>query len=147
MAPIVQFLIGWVYGHLFEYFAHKHILHNNKLFKRIFKRHFGVHHRIARKNNMYDENYLRVLNKNNMFEPLSLLFLSVLHLPIAFIYPYFYAALLYSMTVYFIAHRKSHIDVEWGKKWMPWHYNHHMGKNQHRSWGVRLPIVDYFLEK
>ena len=29
---------------------------------------------------------------------------------------------------------------------MPWHYDHHMGKNQHMNWGVRLPIIDLIMK-
>jgi len=42
-------------------------------------------------------------------------------------------------------HRKSHLDVEWGKKWMPWHWDHHMGRDQNANWGVTLPLWDYAL--
>ena len=49
--------------------------------------------------------------------------------------------------MYYTMHRKSHIDVAWGKKWMPWHYEHHMGKDQHKNWGVRLPVFDGLLHK
>ena len=138
----LQFLVGWVYGHVFEYIAHRFLLHNRKKFKTVFRHHFGQHHNVARKNNMYDENYLKLFNKNNLFEPVSLILLLVLHIPTAFIAPGFFCAIVWSLTLYFFVHRKSHIDIEWGKKWLPWHYEHHMGKNQHENWGVRLPIVD-----
>ena len=82
-----------------------------------------------------------------MYRLLGRLFLLLLsHLPIVFIFPFFYLALLYSVLMYYTLHRKSHIDVEWGKKWMPWHYEHHMGKDQHKNWGVRLPIIDKLLK-
>jgi len=32
--------------------------------------------------------------------------------------------------------------VEWGKKKMPWHYDHHMGKNQDSNWGVTVEWPD-----
>jgi hypothetical protein len=138
----LQFFIGWVYGHVFEYIAHRYLLHDRKKFKKIFRHHFGQHHNVSRKNNMYDENYLKILNKNNLFEPASLFLLLLLHIPTAFIAPGFFCAIVWSLASYFFLHRKSHIDVEWGKKWLPWHYEHHMGKNQHANWGVRLPIID-----
>jgi len=39
-------------------------------------------------------------------------------------------------------HRKAHLDTEWGKKNLPWHYDHHMGKNQNANWGVTTDWVD-----
>ena len=135
---LLQVFLGWIYGHIFEWFAHKYILHNNKTFKH----HFGVHHKISRKNGMHDKNYERWIQRENLFEPISLSLILLLHAPLFFYYKYFYAALVFSVSSYYFLHRKSHVDVEWGKKWLPWHYEHHMGKNQHVNWGVRLPIID-----
>ena len=50
--------------------------------------------------------------------------------------------LLFSIISYYITHRKAHIDTEWCRKKLPWHYEHHMGKNQNINWGVRRPWVD-----
>ena len=138
----LQVLLGWMYGHAAEYFIHKYVLHNNKIFKKIFKRHFGTHHRIARKNEMYDASYIKLSKNSSAFELLGLSLLLLLHLPLMLIIPYFWITLLYSACVYYYVHRRSHVDVEWGRRWMPWHYEHHMGKDQHRNWGVRLPIFD-----
>jgi sterol desaturase/sphingolipid hydroxylase (fatty acid hydroxylase superfamily) len=46
---------------------------------------------------------------------------------------------------YFYMHQKSHRDVEWGKKHIPWHYDHHMGKNQDANWGVTTAIWDLIM--
>ena len=48
---------------------------------------------------------------------------------------------MYAMR-YFYYHRRAHLNVEWGKKKMPWHYDHHMGKNQDSNWGVTVEWVD-----
>jgi len=138
----LQILLGWIYGHAAEYIIHKYVLHNHKRFKGPFKRHFGTHHKIARKNNMYDENYLKLSKNNSIFEISGLSLLLLSHAPLLFIIPYFWLTLLYSAFVYYYVHRRSHIDVAWGKKWLPWHYAHHMEKDQHQHWGVRLPIFD-----
>lgn len=137
---------GWFYGHLMEYLVHRYFLHDVKLFPRFFKRHFGTHHRIARKNEMFDENYVNVFTRESLFEMLGILFLLVLHLPILFTAPVFYGVLVISCVQYYIKHRRSHIDVEWGRDNMPWHYEHHMGKDQHKNWGVRSNIIDRLLE-
>ena len=138
----LQIFGGWIYGHAAEYLIHKYVLHNHRWFKGPFKRHFGTHHRISRQNDMYDENYLSFFRKDSVFEVLGLSLLLLSHLPLLFIIPYFWMTLLYSACVYYYVHRRSHVDVEWGKKWLPWHYAHHMEKDQHQNWGVRLPIFD-----
>ena len=33
------------------------------------------------------------------------------------------------------------MDVEWAKRWVPWHYDHHMSGKE-GNWGVLLPLVD-----
>ncbi len=140
---VVQIFAAWVYSHIFEYVAHRYFLHNHKLFKFAFKNHFATHHRVSRKNKMYDEAYESLLSSR--FEIVSLLAASALHVPIAFVFPWAYGTLVFSAFMYYFLHRKAHTDVEWGKKWLPWHYAHHMGKDQHVNWGVRLPIVDYIM--
>ena len=37
------------------------------------------------------------------------------------------------------------MDYVWARKHLPWHYDHHMGKNSNKNWAVRLPIFDYLL--
>ena len=91
---------------------------------------------------MYDKNYEKILNTEALFEPVSLSILLLIHLPVVFYFPFSYATLIFSAASYYYHHRKSHIDVEWGKKNMPWHHEHHMGKNQHMNWGVRTNIFD-----
>ena len=140
MYVIFQLAFGWLYGHFFEYAAHRYVLHNYKRFKPAFKNHFKKHHGISRKNNMYDAAYENMFSCK--FEVSSLASISLLHSPLIFYLPYTYFALICSMFMYYILHKRAHTDVAWGKKWLPWHYAHHMGKNQNINWGVRLPIID-----
>lgn len=138
-----QVMLAWLYGHVLEYCAHRYLLHNNKYFKRFFKNHFATHHYISRKNAMYDAAYENLLSSK--FEVTALLVAAFLHLPVLAVFPYSYLTLLFSSTAYYFLHKKAHTDVAWGKKWLPWHYAHHMGKNQHLNWGVRLPFIDFIL--
>lgn len=141
---ILQIILAWIYSHIFEYIAHKFILHETKIFKFAFKHHFGIHHKIARNNNMYDRGYENIFSSK--FEILSLLITAVIHLPLFLFFPFAYLSLLLFITNYYLIHRKCHLDVEWGKKWIPWHYAHHMKTNQHKNWGVRLPIIDIIMK-
>jgi sterol desaturase/sphingolipid hydroxylase (fatty acid hydroxylase superfamily) len=67
------------------------------------------------------------------------------HLPLLWVAPYFTFAVLFSSFNYLYRHRKAHIDVEWGKKHMPHHYDHHMGPNQDANWCVSYPWFDWIL--
>lgn len=138
---ITQIILAWFYGHVLEYVLHKYILHNIKL-KPVFKNHFGNHHRISRKTGFVDERYEKILSRDSFFEIGTLLALAIIHLPLFVYYPWAYATLIWSVIVYYFLHRKMHLDPAWARKWAPWHYEHHMGKDQHDWWGVRLPLVD-----
>ena len=61
------------------------------------------------------------------------------------IFPVFVAGVCVHALVYFLIHRKSHLDIEWAKKYVPWHYDHHMGKNQDANWCVTFPFWDHIL--
>ena len=45
-------------------------------------------------------------------------------------------------VVNFKIHKKSHLDPEWAKKNVPWHYDHHMGPDQNKNFGVRTDFFD-----
>jgi len=141
MYVVVQILAAWAYSHLLEYFLHQ-ILHDFKHAPFLFKHHFSRHHKISRKNDMKDASYNKIFDTSSLFEIGSIFFGLILHLPFLFFFPFFYAVLVFSAIQYYAMHRKSHINIEWGKKYMPWHYKHHMGKDQHKNWGVRSNIID-----
>jgi len=137
----LQVACAWLYGHILEYFLHR-VMHDFKRFPFFFKHHFSGHHKISRKNEMRDQSYDNIFTKASLFEVLSLAAGAIVHLPLLFIWPFAYLTLLASIGQYYWMHRRAHIDVEWGKKRMPWHYQHHMSKDQHKNWGVRSDIID-----
>ena len=63
-------------------------------------------------------------------------------MPVLFISVALYLGLLVGAFRYYYVHKKSHLDLEWAKKKVPWHYEHHMGKNQDANWGVTADWVD-----
>ena len=142
---VCQILIAWIYGHFLEYFAHRFYLHGRyRAAKSAFVSHFRNHHSASRKNRMKDKKYAKLhLNLRGDFEQRALLILAVAHFPIAFIFPYAYLVLLLSSASYYVIHHLSHRYPVWGRHYFPWHYNHHLGPDQHQNWGVRLPIIDY----
>ena len=59
--------------------------------------------------------------------------------------PFFTLTTYYCAWNYWHVHSQSHLDPEWGKKKIPWHYDHHMNTNQDANWGVTKPWFDYIM--
>ena len=138
---------GYMYATWLEWGIHKYILHGwGKNKDSWFNFHWHSHHKSCRKNGNIDESYNKFLHHSVRREIFGLFFLLVLHMPIYFVMPYFFYTLVFCSARYFYMHQKSHRDVEWGKKNIPWHYDHHMGKDQDMNWGVTTPIWDIILD-
>jgi len=137
-----QIIFAWIYSHILEYHLHKNLLHNSK--SKWFKFHFSTHHRKSRLFYMKDDKYRKERWRDWLYddEVQGLSLLSALHSPLFFFLPYAYFTLVVSAIAYFILHRKAHLDHHWARKWLPHHYDHHMGKDQHSNWGVRSDLVD-----
>lgn len=142
---MIGFAVGYIYGHLAEWAIHKYILHGwGKSKGSLFSFHFFDHHRNARLNNFIDTAYLDSIFQWNEIgkEIFYLSLLMIAHIPLFLLFPYFTLALFYSAAEYYYLHRKSHIDLEWARKNLPWHFDHHMALNQDMNWGVRSDWVD-----
>lgn len=59
--------------------------------------------------------------------------------------PFFVLGAWYSAGHYYYVHRRSHLDPEWAKTHVPWHYDHHMNTNQDANWCVTRPWFDYLM--
>ena len=137
---IIQIILGLVAASFLEWFVHKFILH--KLGKKrasVFSFHWGVHHGNARKNNFLDSH---VTSR----EAFGILLLCILALPIWFIFPFVYYSMFFHAMMYYILHNAAHKHPKFAKKYMPWHYDHHMGKNQNMNWCVVHPLADYIMK-
>lgn len=142
---LFQIILGWYFGLFAEWFIHKYILHNYGIKRKsIWSFHFKEHHAICRRNQNKDHGYMESKLKWNRIskEILSLFCLAIIHIPLFFILPWFTLVIWGSMLQYYFLHKKSHIDTEWCKKNLPWHYEHHMGKNQHKNYGIRSDLFD-----
>ena len=141
------FLFGITLGSLIEWGSHKYLLHNFS--RKIFSySHFSIHHRNCRQNNNYDKDYESfppTTLDSGLTEIVLLISALIVTSPLLLIDSWLWLGLVFHAFVYYYMHRKSHIDVEWGKKWMPWHWTHHMGRDQNTNWGVTLPIWDFIL--
>ncbi len=133
-----------MYSHILEWVLHKYVLHGlGKNKKSRWASHWHAHHKSSRKNDHYDVDYSKgIFDVSVRSEILGLLALGILHIPAILISPLFYFTLVVCAIRYFQIHKKSHLDPEWCKKHLPWHYDHHMGKNQDANWGVTTDWVD-----
>jgi hypothetical protein len=140
--------VALVYFNGGEWLIHKYVLHGagrNK--KNFWSFHWHEHHRHARQNDFRDEDYERPLLRWHAQgkEALGLALVTAAHLPLFPVAPFFTATICYSTWNYFRVHKRAHLDPEWGKQNLPWHYDHHMGPDQDANWGVTKPWFDVLL--
>ena len=53
--------------------------------------------------------------------------------------------MLFSTMQYYYIHRKAHLNPEWAKENLIWHYEHHMSLNQNKNFGIRSDLIDRIL--
>jgi len=132
-----------LYANLFEWAIHKYLLHGLGRKRGTFwSFHFHEHHRRTIKGKGID----RVYKVDHFYgkELWALAFLILVHVPFLWIEPVFAITIFTYIAAYYYVHVKSHMDVKWAKKWIPWHYDHHMGGKE-ANWGVLLPLIDKIL--
>ena len=145
---IVQVICGMLYANLIECLIHKHIFHGRLGKKRNApcSHHWHEHHKTVRINNGYDGAYQKSWFRQSISrEAIELTFLSLLHSPLFFIFPYFSMTISAWTFIYYAVHSQAHRNPEWAKRWAPWHWDHHMGKNQDANWCVTMPLMDHIL--
>ena len=133
-----------LYSQILEWVLHKYVLHGlGKNKKSAWASHWHTHHRSSRQNYNYDDDYNKGLfHPSVRGEILGLFSLGIIHIPTIFISPLFYYTLVVCAIRYFKINKKAHLDPEWCKENLPWHYDHHMGKNQDANLGVTTDWID-----
>ena len=140
--------IGLAYCNVGEWLIHKHILHGLGKNRRSFwSFHWHDHHRSARAHGMVDEQYTRSLLswEPQTKEVVALLGLAAAHLPLLPVAPFFTGTVLYGCLHYYRVHKRAHLDTEWAREHLPWHWDHHMGQDQNANWCVTRPWFDQLL--
>lgn len=150
---MIGFPIALIFANGFEWYAHKYILHGTprpgqprySLIPKSMKSHWQ-HHKIVRTTDYQDEGYKEGFSnwrtRDEVTSLLKLTAITSLAMPVA---PFFTLGTYYAAARYFYVHRRSHLDREWGKKTIPWHYDHHMNTNQDANWCVTRPWFDYIM--
>tara|TARA_Y100000310_G_scaffold324332_1_gene386075 strand:- start:1053 stop:1529 length:477 start_codon:yes stop_codon:yes gene_type:complete len=143
---VLAAVFGVLYATLLEWLLHKYILHGlGKNKKSYWAFHWHSHHKTCRKNKNSDINYKFPGGPPVKKEIISLLLLTIIHIPLWYVSKIFYLTLVLCAIRYFYMHRKSHLNIEWGRKKMPWHHDHHMGTNQDTNWGVTTDLMDLLM--
>jgi sterol desaturase/sphingolipid hydroxylase (fatty acid hydroxylase superfamily) len=146
---LLQFVCGFLYANAGEWILHKYVLHGHGRKSHGFWRyHLFEHHKICNKNKMIDPGYrrLNLTEWNTQSKEIVVLLLIVLvHLPMLWIAPVFIGAVYLSVAVYYYKHRRAHLDRDWAREYLRWHYEHHLGETQGVNWCVTWPWFDYVM--
>jgi sterol desaturase/sphingolipid hydroxylase (fatty acid hydroxylase superfamily) len=139
--------VGLLAANATEWVVHRLLHETGKKKGSITAFHWHEHHRNCRRHGGYDPCYHRSLFYLNAQSKevigLAGLALSVTWLaPLA---PFFVGTVYYSGFNYYFKHKRAHLDPEWGRQHLPWHYDHHMGPNQQANWCVTKPWFDHIM--
>ena len=148
------FCVGLLLANGFEWVAHKYILHGTHRTGKAryspvpesMKSHWQ-HHREVRKTDFHDHAYVQGISHwRTKNEIVSLAVVagaaSLVFYPVS---KGMALAALYSAGNYYYIHRRAHLQPDWSRKKVPWHYDHHMNTNQDANWCVTKPWFDYLL--
>lgn len=141
--------VGLVYANASEWFIHRYVLHGPGKRKGSFwSFHFHTHHRHSRAGDMHDPDYeASPFGLHGQGRELAgLVFLSVLHLPLLPVAPFFTGTVWYSAARYYRMHKRAHLDPAWARTHLPWHVDHHLGPNQDANWCVTRPWFDVWMK-
>jgi len=145
---MIGFPLGLLYSNASEWFIHRYVLHGLGRNKRsVWSFHWHEHHRLSRRHGFRDPHYERPVWGWHAQgkEALGVTMLAAAHLPLFPVAPFFTAAVWYSAVRYHHAHKRAHLNPDWAREHLPWHYDHHMGPNQEANWCVTRPWFDYVM--
>jgi len=145
---MIGFPVALLAANAFEWYAHKVWLHEfpSKHREAPFFTHIR-HHKRARLNAFKDEGYTNSMWRDQeMFnEKVALISISTAVTPLLVVAPFFTLGIYYSAWNYWATHSKAHLDPDYARKHIPWHYDHHMNANQDANWCVTRPWFDYVM--
>jgi sterol desaturase/sphingolipid hydroxylase (fatty acid hydroxylase superfamily) len=78
-------------------------------------------------------------------ELVALLAGAAVHAPLFPVAPFFTGTLWFCMWRYYRLHKRAHRDPSWARAHLPWHVDHHLGRNQNQNWCVTHPFFDYLM--
>ena len=145
---MIGFPVGLLISNATEWLVHKYVLHGlGRSKKSYWAFHWHEHHKQSRQNSFYDSDYERsALGWHAQGKELyGLVGVSLAIVPMLPVAPFFCAGVWTSSYLYYRLHKKAHLDPDWARDRLPWHYDHHMGPNQDANWCVTHPLFDYIM--
>lgn len=144
---VLSFLVALVVSNLMEWVSHKYFLHGFGKKKDSWFYYHWNHHNMVRKNKFLDKDYQDGFFKSSAVrrEVFSLIGILLFNVNWLFIWPMLFFWYVFFTVAYYLVHSYSHVYPELTKKYLPWHYDHHMGTDQDKNWGVTLPLFDWIL--
>lgn len=143
----VAFVIALFVTNFTEWATHKWILHGLGKKKNSWFNYHWAHHNVSRKNGFHDEDY-----DHGFFESwavrreiLGLVLMLASNINWYFVWPVLFFWFCFFTIAYYLIHKYSHQYPEFTKKYLRWHWDHHMGIDQNKNWGVTSPLWDYIL--
>ncbi len=123
-------IAGYVYAVAAEWVVHRYVFHVlGKKKGSPFQFHWKDHHRAAHKHEGGDPAFEGSVFSWNAFgrEFWGIIAGIIIHSPLLLVAPAAWIAMSLAGLNYHRCHRKSHLDIEWCKEKLPWHWDHHMG--------------------
>lgn len=144
----MQFFAGLLYANAGEWLMHKYILHGlGKNPHSFWAYHLYEHHAVCARHGMIDPGYrtLRLTTWNTQSKELAVLTgIALLHSPLFLLAPASVGAIYLSLALYYYQHRRAHLDPDWARRHLRWHYEHHLG-GRGGNWCITWPGFDYLL--
>lgn len=145
---LAQACLGLVVENAGEWLFHRYVLHGlGRHPDSVWHYHWSEHHRLSWQHNMLDPGYRDwPLRWNTQGKEVLLLGLIVaVHTPLLEFVPCYVLGLYAGLAVYYVRHRRSHLDPGWARHHLPWHYEHHLGGNVDANWCISWPWFDWFM--
>lgn len=142
---LLGFGLGLIAENSGEWAVHKYLLHGlGKRRDSFWSYHLYEHHAAASRNEMLDPGYQAWPLRWNAQgkEALVLAAIALAHVPLLWLAPGYVSGIYTGMVCYYLRHRRAHLDPEWARSHMPWHYAHHMEPNSGEYWCITWPWFD-----
>lgn len=144
---LLQFCVGLLVANAGEWCMHRYLLHYyGKRAGSFWAYHWEEHHYAARQADMLDLSYKKWPKcwNTQAKEWLTLISILLVHSPFFWLANGYAFAIYLSVIVYYFVHRYAHLKPYWAKKYLPWHYEHHLFDGN-SNWCVTYPLFDYLL--
>ena len=135
--------LGLAASNLTEWWVHKHVLHAAKP-GTFWDFHLNEHHANVLRNDGRDPAYERPWwsSSPRRREVVGIVGMTLPFLVLAPVAPFFAGTVAWCGYDYYRKHKRAHLDPAWAREHLPWHWDHHMGPDQHANWCVTRPHMD-----